>query len=144
MDSDTADTPPAPLAPRILVVEDEDTLRRVMVRNLTARGFIVDEAETMAGALELLERTKPRLVFLDIELPDGTGWELLRTAQARGLHPAVVIVSAVQARADRIAQFSPVAVLRKPFPLESLLRLAAEWATPETWPAPGDARPRRA
>ena len=94
-------------APRVLVVEDDRALRNVMVRNLRARHFAVDEADSMAGALHLIEELRPRLIFLDIELPDGTGWELLRLIRERGLHPAVVIASAVQPRAERVAEFAP-------------------------------------
>ncbi|MEI7925577.1 MAG: response regulator [Chloroflexota bacterium] len=125
---------------RILIVEDDDRLRGVIVRNLVARGFVVDEARTVEAACSQSAIEEPSLVFLDIELPDGTGWEFLDTLAVRGCRPAVVIVSAVHARPERIAAFSPLAVLHKPFPLESLLRLAAEWAgrVPPTLSADGE------
>lgn len=122
------DSTTVPARSRILVVEDDELLRRVIARNLEARGFDVDEARTVEEAREQSARVEPSLVFLDIDLPDGTGWEFLETLRARGCHPGVVVVSAVHTRPERIAEFRPVAVLHKPFPLESLLRLAAECA----------------
>ena len=68
---------PASAQARILIVEDDRSLRSVMVRNLGARGFIVDEVGTMTAALERIDHVEPCLVFLDIELPDGTGSEFL-------------------------------------------------------------------
>src|SRR5204862_769458 len=73
-------------------------------------------------------------------LPDQTGWEVLRTTQREGqLHPEVlegygkllpvVVLSAVRVSPRRLAEFHPLAYLPKPFPMEALLRLAAEAAS---------------
>jgi DNA-binding response OmpR family regulator len=62
------------------------------------------------------------VLVLDINLPDATGWDILRAAQ---LSPdtAVVMLTAVPVSPKRLAEFRPVAYLPKPFPLEALLRL---------------------
>jgi len=121
----------------ILLVEDDEVLCDVVERNLRARGHIVSLAHTMQSALASLRTHTFDLVVLDINLPDQTGWEMLREALCEGtLHPyeldgnklPVVVLSAVEMSPRRLAEFHPLAYLPKPFPLDSLLRLAAEAA----------------
>ncbi len=122
---------------QILLVEDDEVLCDVIGRNLRARGHSVSCAPDMHSALASLRAHDFDLVLLDINLPDQTGWEVLREALHEGvLHPQqldgsklpVVVLSATQVSPRRLAEFRPVAYLPKPFPLDSLLRLAAEAA----------------
>ena len=108
---------------RILIVEDEATLRRVIVRNLVGRGHLVQEAETVGAAIMAITDERPDLILLDINLPDRTGWDLLRELRNREIAIPTIIVSAVRVSQGRIAEFSPLAYLPKPFPLEALLRI---------------------
>ena len=120
----------------MLIVEDEATLRRVIARNLTGRGIQVREAETAAAALAAVRAQRPDLLLLDINLPDRTGWDVLRELQRLGLSVPTIVVSAVRVNAGRLVEFSPLAYLPKPFPLEALLSLVlgreAEGAAPST------------
>jgi DNA-binding response OmpR family regulator len=122
---------------RILLVEDDDVLRDLLERNLLAREYTVSTAPNAESALAHLRATTFDLIFLDINLPDQTGWDILRTAQREGfLQPQVidgaldtlpvVVLSAVRVSPRRLAEFHPLAYLPKPFPMEALLRLAAE------------------
>lgn len=122
---------------QILLVEDDEVLCDIIVRNLRARGHTVSMAPDVQSALASLRSHDYDLVVLDINLPDQTGWEMLREAMQEGtLHPyeldghklPVVVLSAVQFNPRRMAEFHPLAYLPKPFPLDSLLRLAAEAA----------------
>jgi DNA-binding response OmpR family regulator len=105
---------------RVLIVEDEAVLRSVIARNLTAHGCDVIEAETAAQAIEHLA-DEPDLILLDINLPDRTGWDVLRHLKREGREVPTVIVSAVRVSAERLAEFQPLAYLPKPFPIASLL-----------------------
>jgi DNA-binding response OmpR family regulator len=107
----------------ILVVEDEATLRHLITRNLEARGRVVRVAETVAEALRQLSDWRPDLMLLDINLPDRSGWDVLRELRERGMQVPTVIVSAVRVSPARLEEFRPVAYLPKPFPLDALLRL---------------------
>ena len=124
---------------RILLVEDDAGLRDLIGRNLEAREHDVRFAADGESALAQLRTTSFDLIVLDINLPDQTGWEVLRTAQREGwLRPQeidgdtqkfpVVVLSAVRVGPRRLAEFHPLAYLPKPFPMEALLRLAAEAA----------------
>ena len=106
----------------MLVVEDDDSLRGLIVRNLSIRGHRVRQATDAHGALEALRAEAPHVLVLDINLPDGSGWDVLRAAQP-GPETAVVVLTAVPLSPRRLAEFGPLAYLPKPFPLNALVRL---------------------
>lgn len=107
----------------ILIVEDETTLRRIIATNLRARGHDVAEAATVEQALAHLTASPPDLMLLDINLPDRSGWDVLRDLQRRGANVPTIIISAVRVSPARLAEFRPLAYLPKPFPIDALLRL---------------------
>lgn len=89
------------------------------------------------SAITQLRHMSFDLIILDINLPDQTGWDVLRTAQREARLSAitiedgtsrlpVVVLSAVRVSQRRLTEFHPLAYLPKPFPMEALLRLAAE------------------
>ena len=111
------------LKSRVLVVEDDDQLRRIITSNLVARGHEVRQVPDASAALAALAEERPDLLILDINLPDRTGWDVLRDAQLPD-DVRVLMLTAVPVSPRRLAEFRPVAYLPKPFPLEALLRLA--------------------
>jgi DNA-binding response OmpR family regulator len=108
---------------RVLVVEDDEQLRHIITSNLVARGHKVRQASDASMALAALAEEQPDLLILDINLPDRTGWDVLREAQLPE-EVRVLMLTAVPVSPRRLAEFRPVAYLPKPFPLEALLRLA--------------------
>jgi DNA-binding response OmpR family regulator len=104
-------------------VEDEASLRKVVARNLISRGMQVSEAGSAAEAVRAATTECPDLLLLDINLPDQTGWEVLRELKRRGTEVPTIVVSAVRVTQSRLEEFQPLAYLPKPFPLEALLRL---------------------
>src|SRR5579885_2321286 len=121
---------------RILVVEDEAPLRRIIALNLVRRGYTVIEAESVATAREALAAFQSPfdLMLLDLNLPDHAGWDVLRALEQTCDHPGerkdqpprrseVIILTAVRPARSRLEEFHPAAVLLKPFPIDALLRL---------------------
>ncbi len=107
----------------VLIVEDEAVLRRIIAINLSSRGLRVREAETAEAAVVAVAQERPDLILLDINLPDRTGWDVLRELRRRETEVPTIVISAVRANPSRLAEFHPLAYLPKPFPIEALLRL---------------------
>lgn len=120
---------------RVLLIEDEAPLRRIITLNLARRGYSVAEADSVASADERLAAAPQPFdaILLDVNLPDMTGWDVLRhlseTNLVHGLQvstarrPAVVVIAAVRPVQARLDEFHPDAVLVKPFPIDVLTRL---------------------
>ncbi len=111
----------------ILVVEDDPTLARTIAHNLSARGYPTRSAMTVSAATEAIADTRPAVILLDIDLPDGSGWDVVRTLRAGDRDDvAVIVMSALQPNPRLCHEFHAAGVLEKPFPMESLLRLVAQ------------------
>jgi DNA-binding response OmpR family regulator len=107
----------------ILLVDDELRLREALARSLSARGHRVDQAATYREAVVAAMTAKYDLLLLDINLPDATGWDLLRDLRSAGRSIPAIVLSAVPPSTSRVREFKPLAVLHKPFPIDALLRL---------------------
>ena len=107
----------------LLLVEDDEGLRSILVRHLRHLGFIVRGAASAEDATGLLQGGfRPALVLLDVNLPGDNGWDLLRgPAIAEAGSPPVVIASAMAVSPKRLAEFGIAGYLPKPFPLETLV-----------------------
>lgn len=110
----------------VLLIEDEDVLRGALADALRRRGVATvdvgsaeDAAERLAGGL------RPGLVFLDLNLPGRSGWDLLRDelAPTPG-RPPVVLLTALTVDPVRLRQYDVVGYLPKPFALTTFLATA--------------------
>ena len=107
----------------VLLVEDDETLRRIVARQLRARRYAVTEASSAESAAALLrDGLRPEVVLLDLNLPGDTGWDLLRseTWTVAG-SPPVLVVSATTVDPRRLTEFRCAGYLPKPFPMETLV-----------------------
>ena len=109
----------------VLLVEDEQPLRLILARNLSRHGYLVTETGSAAEAIAILRAgSRIDVLLLDVNLPDATGWDVLRQmSDSAGVAPKVIVMTALRPAQSRIAAFQPAAVLLKPFPIEALLRL---------------------
>ncbi len=112
----------AKIATKILVVDDEPPIRKLLRMGLTAQGYQVIEAPNGKAALELLKQ-KPDLVILDLGLPDIPGHELLRMIRTRDESVAIVILSSRGDEAGKVEALDYGAddYVTKPFGMEELL-----------------------
>jgi len=110
----------APL--RVLIVDDEPPIRKLLRMGLTAQGYQVLEAPNGKVALDLLEQ-RPDLVILDLGLPDVQGFDLLRMLRARNEQVPIVVLSSRGDEAAKVAALDLGAddYLTKPFGTEELL-----------------------
>lgn len=108
----------------VLIVEDSTALVQALEAALTERGgtFTVTSCGTVAQAQRLLEELQPELLLLDVHLPDGDAFDVLRTARTLRPLPIIVAMSG-QASTDesfRLGQWGVRAYLPKPLDLASL------------------------
>lgn len=107
----------------LLLVEDDESLRRIVARHLRASGYDVTDVDSAEAAEAELEKgLRPGLVLLDLNLPGDTGWDLLRgPSLAAAGSPPVVIASATTVNPRRLTEFRVAGYLPKPFPLDTLV-----------------------
>jgi two-component system, OmpR family, KDP operon response regulator KdpE len=112
----------SPTPARILVVDDEPPIRKLLRMGLTAHGYEVLEASNGRIALELLAK-KPHLVILDLGLPDIDGLELLRSIRHRQEGLPIVVLSSRGDEAGKVAALDLGAddYVTKPFGMDELL-----------------------
>ncbi|CAI8863165.1 MULTISPECIES: two-component system response regulator KdpE [Kosakonia] len=112
----------------VLIVEDEQAIRRFLRTALEAEGLRVHEAETLQRGLIEAATRKPDLVILDLGLPDGDGLDFIRDLRQWSKMP-VIVLSARTEESDKIAALDAGAddYLSKPFgigELQARLRVA--------------------
>lgn len=116
-----ADRPQALASRRILVVDDEASIRRLLEAGLTDAGAEVWTAPEGGTALRMLEGFLPELILLDLSMPGVTGWDVLESLRASGLHASVPVI--LQTSADdfdsfeRARKLGVAAFVSKPFRL---------------------------
>ena len=110
-------------AARVLVADDDPPLRRMLKRSLTADGFEVTVAADGPAALLEAERSAPDVIVLDVAMPAIDGLSVCRRLRDRGLVTPILMLTARDAVADRVAGLEAGAddYLVKPFAIEELV-----------------------
>jgi two-component system response regulator MprA len=108
---------------RVLVVDDDPPLRRMLARTLTAEGFEVTVAPDGGAALVAAERTPPDVIVLDVAMPALDGLAVCRRLRAKGLQTPILMLTARDAVPDRVAGLQAGAddYLVKPFAVQELI-----------------------
>jgi DNA-binding NtrC family response regulator len=108
---------------RILVVEDEDKLRRVIELQLTSAGFEVDQAASAEEGLKVVDRAD--LVLTDLKLPNMDGLELLALIRRQNAQVPVIIMTAYGSVETAVESMKAGATdfLLKPFSLDHLMQV---------------------
>jgi CheY-like chemotaxis protein len=109
----------------ILVVEDDEDIRELLVSALEGRGFAVEQASDGEAAIRLLEGAeRPCLMVLDLVMPGVDGFGVLEHMKAHSIdNVPVCVMSALPQRAPA----GVVAALRKPFELQELFSVAQRY-----------------
>ena len=108
---------------RILVVEDEKHLNRIISEAVEDEGYSVDSCFNGVEALEFLECASYDVIILDIMMPKMNGMELLRRLRERGDNTPVLFLTARDSVADKVAGLESGGdyYLTKPFDFQELL-----------------------
>lgn len=124
---------------RLLLVEDQPDLERMLTASMGREGILVDAAGTLAMAQEAIETVSYDVVVLDRGLPDGDGLDLVQVLRKRQPGVPVLVLSAMNSVANRIDGLDMGAddYLTKPFVFDELLaRLRAVMRRPSAVAAP--------
>jgi DNA-binding response OmpR family regulator len=110
---------------RILIADDEDSIRELLSRALTEKGYAVETAKDGAEALERVERQQYSLVLLDIWMPRVNGLEVLSKLHARSSPPRVIVMTADNTPETLLHAVKEEAYqcMAKPFSLHSMTDL---------------------
>lgn len=122
---------------RLLVVDDETRLREALMRALKGRGYEVTGAASFGDALRALRSTAFDLLLVDVNLPDATGWDILRLIRAGDHAVPVIVLSAMPPQTRLVRELRPDGVLHKPFPMDALFRLVERALIGESSATPG-------
>jgi two-component system, OmpR family, response regulator MprA len=111
------------VADRILVVDDDPPLRRMLARTLTAEGFSVSVAADGGSALAEAERAAPDVIVLDVAMPGLDGMSVARRLRSKGNATPILMLTARDAVPDRVAGLEAGAddYLVKPFAVQELI-----------------------
>ena len=106
---------------RVLVVDDDEPIARMMAEFLAEHGFVADWAGGGRTALARVKSAPPDVIVLDLRMPEMDGRQLLGAIRALGLSPRVVLFSADREVAHAARELACDAFVEKPFAPESLL-----------------------
>jgi CheY-like chemotaxis protein len=112
---------------RVLVVEDDESIRECVQVILEDEGYDVIEASDGAAALALLDTVWPDVILLDMLMPGMDGWAFAVAYRQRpGPHAPIVVITAARDAAARADQIDAAGVLAKPFRVEALVSCVNE------------------
>lgn len=100
---------------KVLIIDDENRTRELIARMIDSFGFdvvTIPEGENVASGIAAIEKHDPDIVFLDIQMPDGTGFDVIRSIDDK--HFEVVFITAHEEFAIKAIKFSALDYLLKP------------------------------
>jgi len=108
---------------RILLVEDEEQIRKLMKMNLELEGYEVVSVDNGRKAIDIIEGQHFDLIILDVMLPEVDGFQICQKVRLNNTKVGIIIVSAKDTSQDRISglKYGADDYLTKPFNLEELL-----------------------
>ncbi|MER3395485.1 MAG: hypothetical protein C4318_06215 [Acidimicrobiia bacterium] len=113
--------------PTVLVVDDDEDIRRILSLVFAEFGFSVEEAASGKEAVELLEACEYDLVVLDLAMPDGDGFSVLSHLKQKERRPRVAVLTAKTSESDRrrAYELGAIDLTTKPFdPFELVTKLS--------------------
>lgn len=100
---------------KVLIIDDENRTRELIANMIDSFGFDVEtipEGENVQSAIAAIEKHQPDIVFLDIQMPDGTGFDVIRSIEDKNFE--VIFITAHEEFAIKAIKFSALDYLLKP------------------------------
>lgn len=100
---------------KILIIDDENRTRDLIARMIDSFGFdvvTIPEGENVQSGIAAIEKHQPDIVFLDIQMPDGTGFDVIRSVETKNFE--VIFITAHEEFAIKAIKFSALDYLLKP------------------------------
>lgn len=100
---------------KIVIIDDENRTRELIARMIDSFGFdvvTIPEGENVQSGIEAIEKHQPDIVFLDIQMPDGTGFDVIRSIDNKNFE--VIFITAHEEFAIKAIKFSALDYLLKP------------------------------
>lgn len=112
-----------PIEASIVVVDDEPSIRELLVASLHFAGFEVNTAASGSEAIEVIEKVQPDLIVLDVMLPDIDGFTVTRRIRQEGINAPVLFLTARDDTQDKIMGLTVGGddYVTKPFSLEEVV-----------------------
>lgn len=113
---------------KALIIDDENRTRELIAKMITSFGFDIEAipaGENVKSGIKAIEEIQPDIVFLDIQMPDGTGFDVLKSVKNKDFE--VIFITAHEEFAIKAIKFSALDYLLKPID-PSELRAAVEKA----------------
>ena len=111
---------------KVLVIEDEPSIQKVIKANLSASGYTVIAAKNGEEGLELLHSDIPDLVLLDLMMPGISGWDVInkmKSEEQLSHIPVIVVTASVWGESEsKLSDVGVVDHIIKPFNLDDLLQ----------------------
>jgi YesN/AraC family two-component response regulator len=105
---------------KVLIIDDEKRTRDLIAKMIETFGFdltVISEGETMDTAIQAIQNHQPDILFIDIQMPDGTGFDVLKQVEDKSFE--VIFITAHEEFAIQAIKFSALDYLLKPVdPLE--------------------------
>jgi CheY-like chemotaxis protein len=111
---------------RILVIDDDEGIRKLFLLSLEGKGFQIDTAESGKQGIEIMQQTKYDLIYLDLKMPDMNGVETLRELRKMDKDVPVYIITAFHEEYFDLLKAAEqdgidFELLKKPFDSEQLI-----------------------
>lgn len=100
---------------KVLIIDDENRTRELIAKMIDSFGFDVEtipDGENVQSAIQAIEKHQPDIVFLDIQMPDGTGFDVIRSIENKNFE--VIFITAHEEFAIKAIKFSALDYLLKP------------------------------
>lgn len=111
-----------PTSAKILIIDDEPQIRRLLTKVLLEAGYAVDHAVTVSEGILCATQNRPDLIILDLGLPDGSGLDVLHAVRSVSQVP-VIVLTVLDSQLDKVKLLESGAddYLTKPFGIPELL-----------------------